>query len=187
MTAPKRPDVAHGPLVVLWSGTCLYVVMVAAALGWLWWRDRLDLLPARSIGAHGLLLGSLVGLVVGVSGSWAVAWLSPRWTALRQHEDLVRQTFAGISPLALTGFVVIAATAEELFFRLAVQDAFGLLGAVAVCAGLNSCPGGWRLLPFVVLHATVLGVLVDRGFGLLGATTANAILNHLNLRRIQSC
>ena len=74
---------------------------------------------------------------------------------------------------------------EELFFRLAVQDAFGLPGSVAAYVLVNSSVGGVRWLPYLLVHAAVLGLLVQQGFGLLGSTVANAIMNHLNLWRLR--
>ena len=40
-------------------------------------------------------------------------------------------------------------------------------------------------MAFTAAHALVLGLLVQLGFGLLGSTTAHAVLNHLCLRRLQ--
>jgi hypothetical protein len=81
--------------------------------------------------------------------------------------------------------LLIGAIAEELFFRLAVQDAFGLAGSVAIATAVNSCVGGWRWMPLALVHALALGAIVHFGLGLLGSTTANAVSNYLNLRRIQ--
>jgi hypothetical protein len=159
--------------------------MGGAALGWLAWRDRSDALIDGAIGSQGLWLASLAGLVVGVLTSWATAWLARRWLGLQQIEAMVRRSLGAASDGAAITFVLIGAVAEELLFRLAAQDAFGVLGSVAICVGLHSCFGGFRLLPMTLFHSLLLSLMVHFGFGLLGSTTANAVMSHLNLRRIQ--
>ena len=162
---------------------CLYAVLLAVALGWLWSRDRLSLLQTEAVGRHGVVLGSLAGLLTGLAGT-AIFLAVRRAGLVRNVEVQVRSVFAPIGSSATLAIVLTGAVAEEVFFRLAVQDAFGLLGSVAICTLVSTCTVGLAWLPFLVMHATALGLLMHHGFGLLGTTTANAILNHLCLRRI---
>jgi membrane protease YdiL (CAAX protease family) len=170
---------------LLLSGTVFYALLALAALGWLSQRDRGDAFADAAIGAHGALLGAAAGLVVGCLGAVALGRLARRVPRFRLMDRLTRAMFAGIGDLGAMVFVLMAAIGEELFFRLAVQDAFGLPGSVAAYVLVNSSVGGLRWLPYLLVHAAVLGLLVQQGFGLLGSTVANAIMNHLNLWRLR--
>ena len=173
------------PRFVLGVGLAVYVLLAAAAMGWLWWRQRLDTVVTRAIGDHGPWLAAGTGLCAGIVLVRAFALTCARSPRGREYEALIRRTFAGTGDTAVALFVLVSATAEELFFRLAVQDAIGVVGTVAIATAVNSCVGGWRWLPFAVVHALSLGAIVHFGLGLLGSTTANAVSNYLNLRRIQ--
>lgn len=169
---------------LLAAGLLVHGAMVVAALSWLWLRERLDVLPERSIGEQGPLLGSFCGLGVGVAGAFSMAQASSRLRSLREVEAVAQRVFAGAGDMALVAFVTFGAVAEELFFRLAVQDLLGLAGSVATCIVVNSTVAGWAWLPIAAMHALLLGLLVQQGFGLLGSTTANAVMNYFHLRRI---
>lgn len=188
--AVSDPEPADGPMhdpesrFLLAAGLLVHGVMAVAALSWLWLRERLDLLPERSIGERGALLGSACGLLVGIAGAGLMTRLAPRLQGLREIEAVARRSFAHAGDMAIVAFVTSGALAEELFFRLAVQDLFGLAGSVAACVVVNSTVAGRAWLPIAALHALVLGLLVQQGFGLLGSTTANAVMNYFHLRRI---
>lgn len=162
---------------------CLYAVLLAVAVFWLWSRDRLALLQTEAVGRRGVLLASAAGLLTGLAGTGIFLGVR-RFGFVRNVEVQVRGVFAPIGASSMLAVVLAGAVAEEVFFRLAVQDAFGLLGSVALCTVMSTCTVGLAWLPFLLLHATALGLLMHQGFGLLGTTTANAILNHLCLRRI---
>lgn len=180
-----EPGEAPEPRFLLVAGTGVHLLMTAVALAWLAWRDRLGAVPEFAIGAHGLWWSAGIGLAVGWLGARLFAVVNPRLPRMREFEAAARRSFARASDTAALAFVLIGAVGEELFFRLAVQDALGLSGSVAIAVGLNSTLGGITWLPFALLHALVLGLMVQQGFGLLGSTTASAIMNYLNLRRIQ--
>lgn len=173
------------PRLVLATGTVVYGAMSAAALLWLWARDRTDALSEQAIGEYGPLASSGVGLGVGLIGAWILCQAIKRFESLKDVASAAHRLFARASDGVAISFVLISAIAEELFFRLAVQDLFGLFGSVAVYVLLNSSVGGWRWLVFTFVHAMVLGLIVHLGFGLLGSTTAHAVINYLSLRRIQ--
>lgn len=173
------------PGLVLATGTIVYGAMGAAALLWLWSRDRSEALQEQAIGEYGPLVSSSVGLGVGLIGAWILSQAIKRFASLKDVASAAHRLFARASDGVAIAFVLISAIAEELFFRLAVQDLFGLFGSVAVYVLLNSSVGGLRWLAFTFVHALVLGLIVHLGFGLLGSTTAHAVLNYLSLRRIQ--
>lgn len=184
MTEPD--DELPDPRLSTTVGGCLYTVLLLGGIAWLWSRDRLEILRTQAIGEHGAPIAALVGLGTGVAGAALVAALSRRLPFLRDLEAKARGMFATMAEAPLLALVLAGALAEEVFFRLAVQDAFGLAGSVACYVLLNSTTAGWRWIPIAALHATALGLLMQSGFGLLGSTTANAVLNHLSLRRILS-
>lgn len=182
-TADGEPD---DPRLSAMVGGCLYSVLLAGGLLWLWSRDRLAILSTQAIGGHGPVLAAAAGLGVGLAGALATAVLSRRLPFVREIEGKAHGMLAPMADGPLLALVVAGAVAEEVFFRLAVQDAFGLFGSVACYVLLNSTTAGWRWIPIAALHATALGLLMQSGFGLLGSTAANAVMNHLTLRRILS-
>ncbi|MGC6488793.1 MAG: hypothetical protein ACON4Z_14195 [Planctomycetota bacterium] len=188
MNAPSDPrdpdeDEEPGPGVLLAVGAVVYGALAAAALLWLWARGRSDALAAQSVGDHGLVASSLVGLGVGVLGAFALTRVTRALKAVGDLLSDVQRMFFDASDAQCAAFAVLSAASEELFFRLAVQDQFGLLGSVAAYVLLNSNVGGLRWVLFSTAHAIVFGLLVQQGFGLLGSTTAHAILTYLCLRR----
>jgi len=185
VTAPK-PELVPDPRQSLLAVAFLYMTMLGAAVLWLWLRDRLALLRTEAIGPRGVAMASAAGLLVGLVGTGIFLLMRRYFGFVRHVEAQVRGLFAPIGESSTFVLVLVGAVAEEVFFRLAVQDAFGVVGSVAVYALVSTSTVGWAWLPFTVLHATALGLLMHHGFGLLGTTTANAILNHLCLRRILS-
>jgi membrane protease YdiL (CAAX protease family) len=123
--------------------------------------------------------------LVGLIGAWILGLLTKRYASLQEVASVAQRVFARAGNGVGIAFVMISAIAEELFFRLAVQDVFGLIGSVACYVLLNSSVGGVRWILFTFAHALALGLIVHLGFGLLGSTTAHAILNYLSLRRVQ--
>ncbi len=185
MTAPER-DAPPDPHLSILVGGGLYTLLLVAGVVWLWSRDRLELLRTQSLGTHGLPAAVGVGLATGVLGAVLAALVAKRLPVLVRLESKVREMFAPMGDVALLTLVLVGAIAEEVFFRLAVQDAFGLVGSVAVYVLVNSTTAGRGWIPITALHATLFGLLMQFGFGLLGTTLANAILNYLCLRRILS-
>lgn len=183
---PPAPATPPDPRLSLAAGGCLYSALLAGGLCWLWSRDRLGQLAEQAIGRHGLFAALGAGLAVGVAGAMAAAWLARRFAFVRDFEGEARRMFAPFGEAPLFGLVVAGAIAEEVFFRLAALDAIGLLGSVAGYVLLHSSTAGRAWLPITALHATVLGLLLQAGFGLLGTTAANAVMNHLCMRRILS-
>jgi len=172
------------PRITAIAGGCLYSVLLAASVVWLTLRDRIDILQTAAIGRHGVVVALGTGLIVGLAGYGVFAAAMTRLRAVATAAARVREMLGTIGEAPLLALVLIGAVAEEMFFRLAVQDHFGLLGSVATYTVVSTGAMGPRWLPLAAVHATVLGGLMSLGFGLLSTTTANAVMNYLALRRM---
>ncbi|MCA8974460.1 MAG: hypothetical protein KDC98_07045 [Planctomycetes bacterium] len=188
MSAPPEdqsdPDSEPPPRATAIAGGCFYTVLLLASVVWLMLRDRIALVRTAAVGEHGAAIAVATGLGVGMLGYWTYAYGLSRVRAFAAIGTQVRQLFGSMGEAAALALVVIGAVAEEMFFRLAVQDQIGLVGSVATYALLSTGAMGLRWLPVAALHATVLGSLMAQGFGLLATTTANAVMNYLVLRRM---
>lgn len=181
---PPGSDAAPGPGLSLLGGAAVYGMLLLAGLVWLWARNRAEVLHQLAVGVHGPWIASGAGLAVGCTGACCLGLIAPRSRVLRAMEQHARALFARVGDTAALAFLLVGAVAEEVFFRLACQDAIGLGGTVALYALVNSSIAGLAVIPFMAAHALVLGLLVQQGLGLLASTTAHAIMNYLSLRRI---
>jgi len=166
------------------AGGCLYSVLLAGSVFWLALRDRLALVPAVALGVHGVAIAAGTGCAVGLVGYLAFAHGLCRQPTFVAMAEQVRRLLAGASQGPLLALVLVGAVSEEMFFRVAVQDQFGLVGSVATYSIVATGAMGWRWLPFAALHATALGGLMALGFGLLATTVANAVMNYLMIQRM---
>lgn len=180
----ESPDPEPEPRTTAIAGGCLYTALLIASVVWLLLRGRISALQAASIGDHGVAAALGSGLGVGLAGFAIFALLLSRLPSIAPLHAQARKIFAPMGDTPILTLVVLGAVAEEMFFRLAVQDQFGLVGSVAAYSLLSTCAMGLRWLPMAVLHATALGLLVWLGFGLLASTIANAVMNYLCLRRM---
>lgn len=185
MTSPHDTDPGDAsPRAIVTAGGCLYFALLTAGLAWLVWRERLAALPERAVGEFGVPVAAVAGLAVGLAGAAVFAVGVRRLPAVAPIVAEARRIFEPMGESAILVLVLLGAVAEEVFFRLAVQDRFGLTGSVAAYGLMSMCAMGWRWLPFALLHALALGALVRLGFGLLASATANAVMNYLCLRRM---
>ena len=183
----ERPDPGAedpDPRTTMIAGGCLYTALLTASVIWLAVRDRIELLHTAALGRHGAPLAAAAGLTVGVAGYAVFALLLQRRAAVVAVTAQVRRMLAGVAEAPILATVLFGAVSEEVFFRLAVQDQFGLVGSVATYTFVATGALGLRWIPLAALHATVLGGLMALGFGLLSTTTANAVMNYLVLRRM---
>jgi hypothetical protein len=165
----------------------LYLAMAVG--GALWIGIRRGVIPlALFIDVHrwwlDLLLGA--GAAVVLLGFWAGA---ERLVPLARELD--RQLMAALGPLEpaeVIGLAVLSGFAEELFFRGAVQGAFGWLPATLAFAILHSGPGrAFRLWTVFAAVAGLLfaGLVVWRG-NLLAPIVGHFLVNAIYLRRLAS-
>jgi len=185
---PPDPDLEPppDPRTTAIACGCFFTVLLLASVVWLMLRGRLELVRTAAIGEHGAAMAAGIGLAVGLTGYVIYARALSRLPSFARMAAQVRQIFRSMGETSTLSLVLFEAVAEEMFFRLAVQDQFGLAGSVAAYTVLTTGAMGWRWLPFAVLHATVLGSLMALGFGLLSTTIANAVMNYLSLRRMLS-
>ncbi len=174
---PERPEVGL-PVV-----GCLYLLMMVGGYWWLWLRDRQDAIAEAAIGAHGIWVSAGVGLAAGLVGTGCLA-LASRLPRFGGAERKLADVLGPLSDRQMLGMALVAAIAEEFFFRLAVQDAMGWPAAVAFYVVLNTGPGLWVWMPIALVSGLLFSGLVALGFGLLSATVAHAVINYLSLRRI---
>ena len=162
-----------------------YLVLALAATAWLGWRlGRIDsslFIDLRSWWID-LGLGALAGgLLVGV---W---WLAQStFPAARQLERELAELLGPLQTGEIVALAVISGFAEELFFRGAVQGAWGWLPATLLFALLHTGPGwSYKLwTAFAGMAGLILaGLMVWRG-NLLAPVVAHVLVNGINLQRL---
>jgi membrane protease YdiL (CAAX protease family) len=140
-------------------------------------RLFLDLHPAHL--ALDLALGVAAGLLL--VGVWR---LGKRYLpAARELNDQLAQLLGGMSPADAVALALISGFAEELFFRGAVQSAWGWIPATILFAALHTGPGRafklWTL--FALLAGLLFAALVLWRGNLLPAILAHVLVNAVNL------
>ena len=134
----------------------------------LWWLDLL-----LGIGAALLLLGFWKG----------AERLMP---TARELDRQLMTALGPLEPAEVIGLAVLSGFAEELFFRGAVQGAFGWLPATLAFAVLHSGPGRafrlWTVFAGLAGHLFA-GLMVWRG-NLLAPIVGHFLVNAVNLRRL---
>jgi len=181
---PVDDEEPVSPQQVFVSSLALHALLVIAALVWLYARDRTEAVAELAIGAHGPWLGLLAGGAAGLAFHGLVGLVAVRTRALASLDAELRGIFAGIDPRAADAMLLVAALGEEFLLRCAAQDAFGWPAGVAATVALVIASRHRRLWLLAVVYGSMLGLLVEGGFGLLGSSVANVVVNHLNLRRL---
>jgi membrane protease YdiL (CAAX protease family) len=101
-------------------------------------------------------------------------------------EDHLAQLLQGIEPAETLALAALSGFAEELFFRGAVQGAWGIVPATALFAALHVGPAKafrlWTL--FAAVAGLSLGLLAQWRGNLLGPIVAHFFVNAVNLRRL---
>lgn len=135
-----------------------------------WWIDLL-------LGIGGALL--LLGVWTGTEKIFPLA---------RELEENLAQVLGALGRTEVVALAVLSGFAEELFFRGAVQGAFGWLVATLFFALLHSGSGrAFRLWTLFALVAGLLfGGLMELRGNLLGPVVAHFLVNAVNLWRLAS-
>ncbi|HSL82217.1 MAG TPA: CPBP family glutamic-type intramembrane protease [Thermoanaerobaculia bacterium] len=133
-----------------------------------WW---LDLLWGAGAGA------ALLGL-----------WLAGRAVLplARELERAIGSILEGLSPSDAFALAVISGFAEELFFRGAVQGAWGVVAATVLFTLLHTGPGRPFLLwtAFALVAGAAFGALALYRGNLLAPIVAHVVVNAVNLTRL---
>ena len=161
-----------------------YTLMVAAALLWLHLRGRMDQVPKVAVGEHGPLVSLAAGAAVGLlsSGLFLVA---RRYLPLfRGLESRLAALVGPLTDMEILGIAMASAIGEELFFRGAMQDAWGPWWSAIVFGLLHSGPGLllWGMVAFAL--GLLFSFMIENGLGLLSVTVAHAVINHISLGRM---
>lgn len=162
-----------------------YLFLAVAGLVWLGFqRGTIGLEVFADAETWWLDLGA--GLLVGgmLLAGWAAA---ERWIgAARELERKVAGMLGPIEPVEAIGLAFLSGTAEEIFFRGAVQGAWGWLVAAALFAILHTGPGRalrlWTV--FAAVAGLALGSLTLATGNLLAAIAAHFLVNAVGLTRI---
>jgi membrane protease YdiL (CAAX protease family) len=134
--------------------------------------------------------GAIVDVGLGVAaglalvGLWALGRRS--LASARDFEDELRRLLGRLEPAEALGLALLSGFAEELFFRGAVQQAFGWIVATILFAALHLGSGkGFRLLAlFAAIGGLVFSGLVIWRQSLLSAMVAHIVVNGINLRHL---
>lgn len=133
-----------------------------------WWRDL----------GFGLLIAAALLAV------WAAGrrWLA----AARELEEKIAELLGPIDRGEAVGLAFLSGTSEEIFFRGAVQGAWGWLVAAVLFAVLHTGPGrGLRLWTvFAALAGLALGAVTLATGNLLAAISAHFVVNAVGLARL---
>jgi membrane protease YdiL (CAAX protease family) len=159
----------------------LYGLLAAGALVWLRLSERTVAVATglRSLTA-GLLLGALVVLLTRLALDHS-SWVS----------SLAREFRKLLPELRWSQILVVAVasgTAEELFFRGAMQPALGLLPTTLIFGLLHTGPARVFLpwTAFALMMGLALGLLYLLTADLAGPVAAHVLINALNLGALQS-
>jgi membrane protease YdiL (CAAX protease family) len=168
-----------------WLAMLFYIVVLG--LGSLWIELR-DAWPAawRAIAGEWGVVWSVAGALSIALPVILISGWSRRFAPVRAFEAEMRGALGHLRDGDILVLALSSAVAEEMFFRVAMQQAVGLWITALTFAAVHSGRGA-RLL-FGTLFAGALGclfgALVAKGSGLLTVTLAHALINYWNLGRI---
>jgi membrane protease YdiL (CAAX protease family) len=162
-----------------------YLVLALAGALWIGLRDG-----QVGLGEFVDLQGWWIDLGLGITagtlllGVWALA---RRYVgSAEQLESQLREVLGPLEPSEVVGLALLSGFSEELFFRGAVQGAWGWFPATVFFTLLHTGPGStYRVwTAFAGIAGLVLaGLMAWRG-NLLAPVVAHALVNGVNLGRM---
>jgi membrane protease YdiL (CAAX protease family) len=163
--------------------------LVLALAGALWIGFRLGVIPLSLFVDRRewwLDLGLGTGAGIGLLALW---WGAERVIPLaRELGERLAALLGPISTAEAIALALLSGFAEELFFRGAVQGAWGWLAATLLFALLHSGPGPafrfWTL--FAVIAGAIFGGLMVWRENLLGPMAGHFLVNAVNVSRLAS-
>jgi membrane protease YdiL (CAAX protease family) len=163
-----------------------YGVLSLVALGWLWLRGvpphRL-LTPGEPASlARELAVGVGFGLIVVILSQWA----EHKIAAVSRLSNEIREL---LPPLDRADIAIIALTSgigEELFFRGAMQDAWGLWSTVLLFTIVHGffIRRYWLWMVFAAIIAVAFGFMVVELGSLVAPSIAHITINYFNLHAL---
>ena len=181
---PKEPrSLASGQLYRL--AWVFYLLLAVAAVVWLGAREGTIPL-SLFVRWPGAVIDLGLGLAAGLAlvGLWSLA--RSAFESARQLEEELRRLLGAVEPAEVVALALLSGFAEELFFRGAVQSAFGWLVATVLFTVLHT--GSGRAFRLWTLFAAIAGLifagLVVWRQSLLSAMVAHMVVNAVNLRHL---
>ena len=182
----KGPESPEGPMPSLYK-TAWGLYLILAILGVLWLGSKHGALPL-----HVFLVPSTLLVDIGWGLGAGAALLTFWWSAsklipgLRRLEDELTTMLQGLEPSEALALALISGFAEELFFRGAMQQAWGFWPTVVLFGFLHTGPK--RTFLWWTAFATIAGaffgwIVLERGT-LLPAVIAHVLVNGVNLWRL---
>jgi membrane protease YdiL (CAAX protease family) len=163
------------------------VYLVLAVAGLVWIGVQRHAIPlALFVPAQAPWLDLLAG--AGAAGVLLAAWSAARrWLALAAAlEERLRQTLGPLTASEAWGLALLSGVAEEVFFRGAMQPAWGYT-ATTLLFGLLHSGRGRELLVWTgsaLLAGALLGALMAWRDSLLAPVGCHVLVNAVQLRRI---
>ena len=177
MTSPR-----YGPGQLFRFSWYFYLFLAIAGLVWIGFQR--GAIPAELFFSPATWwLDLAAGL--GVAGALLAAWSAGRhWVAAAR--ELEKRVAELLGPIEAVGLAFLSGVAEEVFFRGAVQEAWGWLVAAALFALLHTGPGRalrlWTV--FAAVAGLALGAVTLATGNLLAAIAAHCVVNAVGLSRI---
>lgn len=130
---------------------------------------------------HWLALGPLIGLAFGLLAVWLMRWLEPRYAFMgRLHEEFA-SIFGRATQREVLWLAAASAVGEEILFRGAMMDAWGLVPSSLVFALLH-LPPRRELWPWTA-SAAILGLSLG-GLTLLTGNLGAAVVAHFTINAL---
>ncbi len=181
---PTGPQGVGGTGFLTWSAV-LYLVLAVAAIVWLGSRHgRIGAALFVDPEAWAVDVAAGLGAAAALLGLWRLT--ARLYAPARRLERSMAELVGPLEWAEVVSLALLSGFAEELFFRGAVQGAWGLPVATLLFAALHVGPGReyrlWTL--FALVAGAVLGGLMAWRGNLLAPVLAHVGVNAVGLSRI---
>lgn len=166
-----------------WS---FYLLLAATAVVWIGMRRGSTIGAALFFDPRRWWLDLALGAGTGLALVALWQLIGRRLRAARRFEELLRSVLGTLDTTQAIGLALLSGFAEELFFRGAVQGAWGFWIATALFAALHTGRqrGLWVWTVFALVAGLLFGGLVILAGNLLPAMIAHVVVNAINLGRL---
>jgi membrane protease YdiL (CAAX protease family) len=187
MTAPGPWNARRQAVPRLYSlAWFFYLLLASTAVVWIGTRRNATIGGTLFLDPSRWWLDLSLGTGAGVLlvALWEV--VGRRFKGARRFEGLLREVLGSIDVSQAIGLALLSGFAEELFFRGAVQQAWGFWIASALFAALHTGRerGLWVWTVFAAMAGLLFGGLVLYTGNLLPAMIAHVVVNAINLGRL---
>lgn len=167
--------------LLLYAGMALLGAVIAFVRG-----EPIFVREAGDLPADGLLVSLSLGLALALVTTVSTRWLVAHFGWARTLRAQMRPFLAGATPVQLGVLALLSGTAEEIFFRGALQPWVGLVVA-SLAFGLMHLGPTRAFLPWTIwalVMGLCFGALVAWTGHLVGAIVAHVAINAVNLRAV---